>query len=168
MSTRPTLFAPADPSWEADLLRDLTPVFDFPPGPAIHLAVLVEPYLDRIMRETKTIESRWSMNRCAPFGQVMPGDAVLFKRSGGPIVGFALARWSRSIALGRPGSAASVIRECGDALGVEPDFVQYVRAKRFVTLVGLAPPLPLKAEGVRCGKRDRAGWNVLRERGQAC
>lgn len=168
MSARPTLFPPAVPSWEADLLRDLTPVFDLPPGPAIHLAILVEPYLQRIMREEKTIESRWSMNRCAPFGQVMPGDAVIFKRSGGPIVGFALATWVRSVALTSRITPATVIAECGAALGVEANFIQYVRGKRYVTLVGLAPPLELRASGIACGKRDRAGWNVLRERGARC
>lgn len=151
-------------SWEADLLRDLAPIFAPDLSVGVHLAVLVEPYLSRIMDGTKTIESRWSMNRCAPFGVVAPGDAILLKRSGGPIVGFALALKVASGTV-RPRGAARIVADCGPALGVEHGFAEHVKDKRYVTLITLAPPWPLRAENVACGKRDRAGWNVLRARG---
>jgi len=53
----------------------------------IHLAVLVEPYLSLILDGKKTIESRFSINRHAPFEQVQRGDVLILKRSSGPIEG---------------------------------------------------------------------------------
>src|SRR5690554_1453539 len=54
---------------------------------SIHLAILVEPYLQFILEGRKTVESRFSAKRCAPFERVRPGDVILLKRSSGPIVG---------------------------------------------------------------------------------
>src|SRR5260221_7933086 len=53
----------------------------------IHLAILRHPYLDFILEGKKTIESRFSRRRCAPFGAVSKGDIVLLKRPAGRIVG---------------------------------------------------------------------------------
>jgi hypothetical protein len=57
------------------------------PTCGIHLAVLVEPYLSLILEGKKTIESRFSVNRHAPFEQVGKGDIIILKRSSGPVVG---------------------------------------------------------------------------------
>src|SRR2546425_6317559 len=54
---------------------------------ALHLAVLVEPYLQFILDGQKTVESRFSVHRCAPYQRVHRGDVVLLKQAGGPIVG---------------------------------------------------------------------------------
>src|SRR5215210_2794220 len=62
------------------------------PSCGIHLAVFVEPFLDYVLDGSKTVESRFSVNRCAPFGKVSPGDMVLLKRAGGPVVGIARVR----------------------------------------------------------------------------
>ena len=57
------------------------------PTCGIHLAVLVEPYLSLILEGKKTIESRFSVNRHAPFEQVEKGDIIILKKSSGPVVG---------------------------------------------------------------------------------
>ena len=48
---------------------------------SIHLAVLLEPYLRFILEGSKTVESRFSKKRIAPFKLVDRGDVVLLKRS---------------------------------------------------------------------------------------
>jgi len=53
----------------------------------VHLAIFVEPYLRFILEGTKTIESRFGVQRCAPHGRVAVGDILLLKRAGGPVVG---------------------------------------------------------------------------------
>lgn len=55
----------------------------------IHLAIIAEPYLSLILKGEKTIESRFTKNRIAPFGQAKAGDIILLKKSGGGIVGVA-------------------------------------------------------------------------------
>src|SRR5687768_17686293 len=54
--------------------------------PNIHLAVFTEPYLQYLLDGTKTVESRFSVKGCAPYGRVSPGDLLLVKAAGGPIV----------------------------------------------------------------------------------
>ncbi len=53
----------------------------------IHLGVFIEPYLRFILEGKKTIESRFSVNKHAPFEQVNIGDLLILKRSSGPVCG---------------------------------------------------------------------------------
>ncbi len=55
----------------------------------LHLAILVEPYLQFILEGRKTVESRFSARRGVSYGAVQRGDVVLLKRSGGPVIGVA-------------------------------------------------------------------------------
>jgi ASC-1-like (ASCH) protein len=50
-----------------------------------HLAILHQRYLDAILAGEKTVESRLSKNRCAPYECVEPGDLIYFKQSSGPV-----------------------------------------------------------------------------------
>jgi hypothetical protein len=68
------------PQWMIDTLLGKT-------GHGIHLGVFVEPYLGFILEGKKTIESRFSMHKHAPFQQVNPGDLIILKRSSGPVRG---------------------------------------------------------------------------------
>jgi len=52
-----------------------------------HLAIFVSDYIDKILRNQKTIESRFSLNKVAPYLVVSKGDEILLKQSGGMIVG---------------------------------------------------------------------------------
>jgi hypothetical protein len=81
-------------TWKVDLLTRLslecagTPFSDsFCDASAngIHLAVFVEPYLEYLLEGRKTIESRFSINRTAPFQQVQVGDLIVLKRTAGPV-----------------------------------------------------------------------------------
>src|SRR4051794_23702908 len=73
--------------------KRLGPIFDGEPHSfSLHLAVFVEPYLDYVLSGRKTIESRFSVVRCPPYRRVQPGDAVLLKASGGPVVGLCQVR----------------------------------------------------------------------------
>ena len=58
----------------------------------IHLAIFAEPFLSMVFSGKKTIESRFSRNRCAPYGEISDGDIILLKEVAGPICGLALAR----------------------------------------------------------------------------
>lgn len=50
-----------------------------------HLAVLHREYLDKIISGEKTIESRLTRTRRAPWGKIKTGDTIYFKQSSGPI-----------------------------------------------------------------------------------
>jgi ASC-1-like (ASCH) protein len=71
----------SDPIWKDNLLKVISSRI------ALHLAVFREPYLTFLLEGKKTIESRFSLKRQAPYNQISEGDIILLKRASGPIVG---------------------------------------------------------------------------------
>lgn len=54
----------------------------------LHLGIFTEPYLTYMINGKKTIESRFSKNKIAPYNQISKDDIVLVKKSGGDIVAY--------------------------------------------------------------------------------
>ena len=50
-----------------------------------HIVILKEPYFSMVLRGEKTIESRWSMHKVAPYQKVQVGDEILIKKTGQPV-----------------------------------------------------------------------------------
>jgi hypothetical protein len=125
-----------------------------------HLAILVEPYLQFILDGKKTVESRFSANRCPPYGAVKKGDIILLKRSGGPIVGLCQVAdvWFYHL---DPESwkfikdkFAKAICAQGTAFWEERETASYATLMRIEQVQTIEP--------VNFTKRDRRGWVVLR------
>lgn len=49
-----------------------------------HLAILRQPFFDMVLNGEKTIESRWSKSKIAPYQKVNIGDEILLKLTGAP------------------------------------------------------------------------------------
>ena len=47
-----------------------------------HIVILKKKYLNLILEGKKTIESRWTMNKCAPYHNVNIGDILYLKEVG--------------------------------------------------------------------------------------
>lgn len=129
---------------------------------AIHLGVFNQPYIEFLFNGVKTIESRFSSVRCAPFYCVKGGDIVLVKRSSGPIVGLFLAGevWSYRLS----SRVWKTIKERfeGGIAPASPDFWRENESAMYATL--------MEVEHVRqvhpltWDKSDRRGWVVLHRR----
>lgn len=52
-----------------------------------HLAIFTQPWLDLILDGKKTIDSRFTKVRCAPYGKIKAGDLVYLKESSGSVKG---------------------------------------------------------------------------------
>jgi hypothetical protein len=125
----------------------------------IHVAVFVEPYLSFLLDGTKTVESRFSVNRCAPFQRAAEGDLILVKRSGGGIVAVCeiASKWYYEL----DHSAWSIIKERfavplavrSRAFWDERENACYASLFK-VRHLRVIDPLPFE-------KRDRRGWVVL-------
>jgi len=132
------------------------------PSVSLHLAVFIEPYLQYVLEGQKTVESRFSAVRCAPYGRVAPGDLILVKASGGPIVGVAEAGETWFYRLD-PHSWVTIRREFTEALcAQDPAFWERRSEASYATLIRIARiqavhPIPWR-------KTDRRGWVVLKER----
>ena len=130
------------------------------PSCGIHLAVFVEPFLRYVLDGSKTVESRFSVNRCAPFGKVNHGDVMLLKRTGGPVIGIALVETVWSYHLDEP-SLAFIRKRFAKALRAEdPEFWEQRRVARYATLIVLDLVQALKP--LKWEKMDRRGWVVVR------
>lgn len=56
-----------------------------------HVAIMKKSWglIPKILDGRKKIESRWGINKCAPWGRVKAGDMVYFKNSGEPVTAVA-------------------------------------------------------------------------------
>jgi hypothetical protein len=130
----------------------------------IHLAIFAEPFLSMVLSGQKTIESRFSRNRCAPYGEIDNGDIVLLKEVAGPICGLALARriWCYDL------EAEPIERirgRFGAGICADDDFWSSRADALYATLIELDAPASIAP--VNCDKRDRRGWVSLRARQMA-
>jgi hypothetical protein len=126
----------------------------------IHLAVVLQPYLQFILDHSKSVESRFSRNGCAPFGRVATGDVILLKRSSGPVVGLCTVSdvWDYRLA---PGTLLEIKERFGPAICPQEGFWEDRRDAAFATLMRIdgARSLP----DLLIPKKDRRGWVVLRD-----
>jgi dephospho-CoA kinase len=127
---------------------------------SVHLAVFVEPYLTHVLEGRKTVESRFSAVRCAPYHRVSRGDVVLLKASGGPVMGLCLVGQTWFYQLD-PRSWRTIRKEFTLALcAQDPAFWEIRQRAAYATLMQVEnvrriDPLPWT-------KRDRRGWVVVR------
>lgn len=128
---------------------------------SIHLGVFVEPYLNYILEGKKTVESRFSINKCAPYNKVNSGDVILLKKSGGPIVAIArIAKaWSYNLDIN---SWKEIKTDFINELCIQdPNFWEIKKNATYATLMTLEyvqeiAPIEFK-------KRDRRGWLILND-----
>jgi hypothetical protein len=131
------------------------------PRAGVHLVVLREPHLSRVLSGEKKIEGRFCRVRRPPMGVVSVGDIPLLKRAAGPVC--AWCRVSNALSIGLAGAWVESLRECFDLdLGRPGDsFWASVSGAKHATLIELEAVAELDSPVV-CRKRDQRGWVVLR------
>jgi hypothetical protein len=149
------LLANATGAWS-----DLLAPFGCEATSALHLAIFNEPYLGFILDGSKTVESRFSIRGVAPYGRVSPGDVILLKGSGKPVVGCCRAEhvWDYELATD---SWDEIRTRFGSAIRAQDGFWESRQLARFATLIrveDVRATAPLEVP-----KRDRRGWVVLAE-----
>jgi len=123
----------------------------------VHLAVMREPYLSFLIGGSKTIESRFSVNRVDPFGRVHVGDLVLLKA--GPVMGAFIVEQVdfKEIA---PGQLDEVRDQFNDRILADSEFWDAKAGARFASLMKVRSVRSIPEFAV--SKRDMRGWVVLR------
>lgn len=124
----------------------------------LHVAVMVQPYLDYVLDGSKTIESRFTKTRQAPFGRAQPSDLVLFKESSGPVRGCALVQTTNYFVLADTPIAA-LRTEYGAEIAALPTFWREKADARYASLLGLVRVR--SCDPFNIPKRDPRGWIVL-------
>jgi hypothetical protein len=129
-------------------------------GATIHIGVFIEPYLQFILEGKKTLESRFSVNRTAPYCQVRDGDILLLKRSGGPIVGICCITHAWFHVLD-PKTWNSLQSQYAQALCIsDPAFWQEKQKANYASLMQVRHVRPITPT-ISFVKSDRRGWLAL-------
>ncbi|TRO61886.1 ASCH domain-containing protein [Candidatus Bathyarchaeota archaeon] len=123
-----------------------------------HLVVLHKEPLNDVLSGKKTIESRFTMVRCLPFGRVMGGDRLLLKQAAGPVKGVATA----AKVLFFENLSPKKVRELFNkypGIRAGPCFIKMKESSRYATLIFLEDVKRL--EPYKVDKKDRRPWVVL-------
>lgn len=127
---------------------------------SVHLGVFIEPFLQYILDGKKTIETRFSVVRCAPFERVEDGDVVLLKKSGGDIVGLCQVRSATFYRLEKD-SWDDIKVFARDICAEDPEFWEQRKKASFATLMRIYNVRTIAPIAIK--KRDRRGWVILQE-----
>lgn len=125
-----------------------------------HLAIFIGTAIEDILHRRKTMESRFSMSRVVPYGQVTKDDTILLKKSGGEILGEVVVDNVLYYDSLTSGSIAVLKKEYGKELCVDDKFWLSKSKSHYGTLIFLKNPerflTPIKYQ-----KHDRRPWVVL-------
>lgn len=130
-----------------------------------HLAILSPGWSELILAGEKTIESRFTKVRCAPFRKVHEGDIVYLKESGGPVKGqFTVAKVETFENLERSDIQA-IYERCGKAIFCDA-FTRFFPPYKWLeskhaTLIHIASPVTFDEPVVITDERDPRAWVVL-------
>lgn len=127
----------------------------------IHLAVMIEPYLSRILGGEKTIESRFSFNKIVPFKKVNEGEIIILKKSGGPIVALFEAGTVRFFEFcnRKETSISSIKEKYNDRLQIEDEFWNTKISSKYATLIDVQNLLRIDPISIKF--RNRQSWILL-------
>ncbi len=98
-------------------------------------------FTDKICTGTKVIESRWYLNRYAPWGKIAKGNTIYFKNSGEPVKIKATVKSVLSFENLSPQRVNQLLLQYGKDDGIEkkdiPKFYNLFKDKRYCLLIFL-------------------------------
>ena len=124
-----------------------------------HLAILRQPYVDMILDGRKVVESRLTKTRCAPFGNIHPGDTVFLKISSGPVCATAKVIKVKDFTQLTPSKILKLKDNYNHLIKGADEYWQSKADCEFGILIWLADIKPI--EPVRIDKKDWRAWVVL-------
>ena len=126
-----------------------------------HIAILKQPFFDMVLSGEKTIESRWSMVKVAPYKKVSVGDKILLKETGKDVTATANVKKVQFYEL-TPELVEDIRIKYGKQIGTDKfeDWKSTLQ-KKYCTLIWLdevTPVAPIKVK-----RSNGAGWIVLKD-----
>ena len=126
-----------------------------------HLVILKKPYLDAILAGRKTIESRLTMTRREPLGQIAVGEKLFFKVTSGEVLATGRVKKVREFEDLTPRRIKRIQSEY-DSRILGGDTYWAVKSNcRFCVLIWIGAVKTIKPR--RINKKDFRAWVVLTE-----
>ncbi|MCC6580158.1 MAG: hypothetical protein IT440_06920 [Phycisphaeraceae bacterium] len=129
---------------------------------ARHVAILLRPYIRLILNGVKTVESRLTITRRAPFGEVAVGDVIHFKASSGPYMAQAVADAVRFEENLTPAKVDALRKRYDRQVCGQPEYWQAKRMAKYATFIKLRD-VKATAEGPALPPSQGLAWFVLPE-----
>ena len=124
-----------------------------------HLAILKQPFLNMILSGEKTIETRWSMHKIAPYNKLSIGDEILLKETSKDVIATAKVKDFKYFEL-TPKIADEIKQKYGKEIGVYKfENWENYRNKKYCTLIWLENVEKVKPFKVK--RSNGAGWIVI-------
>ena len=127
-----------------------------------HLAIFVKGTLEKVLSAEKKVELRLSQNKIIPYLAVTKDDIILFKISGGKIIGQATVdnvlyydHIDREL-------FSKIKEQYYNAAKMSEEFWQEKRKSRYATIILLKNPIKYLTPAVY-QKNDRRAWVVMEE-----
>lgn len=126
-----------------------------------HLAIFAGDAADLILQGKKTVESRFSQFKIAPFGMISVGDLVYIKPSGKDMIGQFRVKKVISYDNLDLSDLSNLRREYGRQLAVGKDYWRKKQSSRYGTLIFIGEVDPFITAPIKINKKDLRGWVVL-------
>lgn len=124
-----------------------------------HIVILKKNILDKILSGEKTIETRFTKNKCVPFKKVAEGDTLFLKAVGGEILAKAVVKKVENYVLNEQ-KLRQIVNLYHKEIGVESSkveqFVLKRKDKNYAVLVWLSELKNISPFSVK--KSYGAGW----------
>ena len=125
-----------------------------------HIAILKQPFFDMVLSGEKTIESRWSMNKIAPFNKVSVGDDILLKETGKDVTATAKVKDVKYYEF-TPEKVEKIRIKYGKQIGTDKfEDWQLTLQKKYCTLIWLDSVKEINP--IKVQRSNGAGWIVLK------
>ncbi len=125
-----------------------------------HIVILRQPFFDMVLSGEKTIESRWSMMKIAPYGKVAVGDELLLKETGKAVT--AIAKVNKVVFYElTPQKVEEIRTKFGKQIGVDRfEDWESTYQKKYCTLIWVSDIR--RIEPLSVPRSNGAGWIVLK------
>lgn len=126
-----------------------------------HLAIFKGDGAEKILSGSKTIESRFSRGKIAPYGAISAGDLVYIKKSGRDLIGqFKVKKVIFYDGLGVE-DIGEIKEKFGKELAVDEGYWKGKENAKFGTLIFIGESSRFLTSPIKLKKKDLRGWAVL-------
>ena len=126
-----------------------------------HIVIFREPFFSMVLSGEKTIESRWSMKKIAPFCKVKIGDELLLKQTNHDVTAIAKVKDVKYFEL-TPLIAGEIRAKWSKEIGIDKfENWETYKNKRYCTLIWLEDVS--KIERLKVERSHGCGWIVLKD-----
>ncbi len=130
-----------------------------------HIAIMKKSWglLPKILSGEKVIESRWYLNKSAPWGKIKMGDKIYFKNSGEPVTAEAVVSKVLEFESLTPKKVEELLLRYGNRDGVSVEnmdqYFKLFKNKKYCLLIFLKNPKEIRPFNInKRGFGSMAAW----------